>query len=246
MQATDLGQVRWIALVPMLLGEGCSFTPATVMIDGVAVPRQQHRLEGNPYAIRHYDAHPKPDSVTTGKVEGGRISGVVCGSDIEYSIDHTATDTRLSGTIDNQHQSQLKVLSTKDVHGVVGNVGPKEVRLEFSREHIEGYIGRCPYHLELDKATPGNDTLVEYISGRGQKMRIEIYGVQSLWQMPAADQAAVLPMVLLCMTAKMFDNLGRESIPPYGFGGRLGAVPSGTIQLGGSVHNTDCGAREYK
>jgi len=216
------------------------------MIDGVPVPRQQHRFEGNPYAIRHYDAHPKPESVTTGKVEGGRVSGVVCGSDIEYSIDHTASEIRLSGTIDNQYQSQLKVLLTKDVHGIIGNVGPKEVRLEFSREHIEGYVGRCPYHLAIDNATSGKDTVVEYISARGQKMRIELYGMQSLWQMPAADQAAVLPMVLLCMTTKMFENLGRESIPAYGFGGRLGAVPSGTIQLGGSIHNTDCGATEYK
>ena len=135
MQTLALGQIRWIALVPMLLGTGCSFAPATVMIDRVTVPRQQHRWEGNPYAIRHYDAHPKPELVTTAKVEGGRISGVVCGSDIEYSIDHTATDTRLSGVIDNQYQSQLKVLSTKEVHGVVGNLGPKEVRLRRFRRN---------------------------------------------------------------------------------------------------------------
>lgn len=246
MQITKVGKFRRCVLLSMLGVAGCSFTPSTVMIDGVPVPRQQHRFEGNPYAIRHYDAHPKPESVTTGKVEGGRVSGVVCGSDIEYSIDHTASEIRLSGTIDNQYQSQLKVLLTKDVHGIIGNVGPKEVRLEFSREHIEGYVGRCPYHLAIDNATSGKDTVVEYISARGQKMRIELYGMQSLWQMPAADQAAVLPMVLLCMTTKMFENLGRESIPAYGFGGRLGAVPSGTIQLGGSIHNTDCGATEYK
>lgn len=234
------------SLLLSLLG-ACSFTPATVMIDGVAVPRQRHRFEGNPYAINHYDAHPRPQAIAAeATADGGRISGLVCGLDVEYSVEHKSGETRMTGTIENQYPSNLRVITTKDVHAVVGNVGPKEVRLEFSDQHIRGYVGRCPYRMIADPAVSGGDTLVEFIKSKGQEMRIEMYGTKSLWQMPPADQAAVLPLILLCTTAKVFQNLGRDSIPAYGFGGRLGAVPSGTLQLGGSIHSIDCGASEYK
>jgi hypothetical protein len=229
-----------------LLG-ACSFAPATVMIDGVAVPRQKHRFEGNPYAVTHYDAHPKPQAVPAdASVEGGRVSGVVCGLDVEYSVEHKSGEVKLSGAIENEHPANLRVLSAKDAHAVIGNIGPKEVRLEFSDQHVTGYVGRCPYRMVLDPSVSGGETLVEFITSKGQQMRVELYGSKSLWQMPPADQAAVLPLLLLCTTAKIFENLGRDSIPAYGFGGRLGAVPSGTLQLSGTIHRTDCGASQYQ
>ena len=239
-------RVSALLLLSLGLLGACSFTPSTVMIDGVAVPRQRLRFEGNPYSVNHYDAHPKPQAIPAdSSAEGGRISGLICGLDVEYTIEHKVGETRLIGTIENQYPSNLRVITAKDAHAVVGNVGPKEVRLEFSEQHVRGYVGRCPYQMFLDPAVSGADTLVEFATSKGQTMRIELYGTKSLWQMPPADQAAVLPLVLLCTTAKVFENLGRESIPPYGFGGKLGAVPSGTLQLGGTIRNVDCGARQY-
>lgn len=215
------------------------------MIDGVAVSRQNLRFEGNPYLLKHYGAHPKPQAVGSA-TDGGRITGVVCGLDIEYSIEHKPDETRVSGIIENQYQASLSIFSTTNGLAVVGNLGPKGVRLEFSDHHVAGYVGRCPYRMALDPAAQGGDTLVRFVVGNGQKMQVELYGAKSLLQMPQADQAAVLPLVLLCSTEKIFENLGRDSIPAYGFGGQLGAVPSGTLQLGSTIRRLDCGADSYQ
>jgi hypothetical protein len=60
---------------------------------------------------------------------------------------------------------------------------------------------------------------------------MRINGRNELGQMPAADQAALVPLMLFCATSKMFENLGQDP-PELGFGGALGLQPAKTINFG--------------
>lgn len=237
--------VRCVVLGSALFFAGCA-APA-VIIDGHPVPRQRIELKGNPYAIRHIDAHPRPGGPSSGlKAQGGRITGVVCGTDIEYSVEHTGDFIELTGVLDNQLQSRLRIVEGNDgVRGIAGNVATREVKIQFSKDWLSGSVGRCPH--EFASQADAGDALLAHVTGRGQKMTVRLNGAKELWQMPAADQAAVLPLMLLCMDEKIFDNLGRADAPELGFGGSGGAVPTGTLQfVSGSMGQRDCGADSYR
>ncbi len=68
---------------------------------------------------------------------------------------------------------------------------------------------------------------------------MRITGRQELQQLPAADQAALVPLMLYCATAKVFENFGRDP-PELGFGGQPGAQPPKTINFG-PQNNRSCG-----
>lgn len=176
------------------------------------------------------------------KEQGGRISGVVCGVDIEYTVEHGGDHVALSGFLENQHASQMKIIETEDARIMVGSLGTREVRLTIREDSLQGYVGRCPY--DMRRGVPSDedsDTLMQNFRGFGETMEVRLSNPKELWKMPAADQAAVLPLMMLCVTEKIFQNLGRPKVPTLGFG-KPGAVPSGTIQFSGSG-NRDCGGR---
>ena len=57
-----------------------------VMIDGKPTPRIRSEYTGQPYVLRHIDAHPRPGGPSSGVKEyGGRINGLVCGSDVDVT-----------------------------------------------------------------------------------------------------------------------------------------------------------------
>ena len=63
--------------------------------------------------------------------------------------------------------------------------------------------------------------------GGEQSIRVIIHGRESLWAMPAADQAAVLPTIMTCGDTqfRMLDDF------EVGFGGPAKARPEGTSAI---------------
>ncbi len=242
---TMVGVSKWTLWIFLASG-GCQLGP--VIVNGIPTPRLEHGFAGNPYSVQHHQAHPRPDQAgTRGREEGGRISGVVCGTDIEYSVEHLPGHTRLMGAVDNQHLAELQVQSGDGVRSIIGKLGPREVRLALSDDAVEGYIGRCPYRLRLDPTDPRRDRLLQFYRAQGERMQAELYGMSKLSRMPVADQGAILPMMLLCLTEKVFAHLGERNVPPIGFGGRHGAEPLASIRLEGNANSSrDCGAVSYQ
>ncbi len=90
-------------------------------------------------------------------------------------------------------------------------------------------MGRCRYELHPD------DDAVDDFSQRwqshGYSVKMRLSGRKELEQMPPADQAALVPLMLYCATAKMLENTGQDSTP-IGFGGKLELQPAHTINFG--------------
>lgn len=242
---TMVGVFKWTLWIFLASG-GCQLGP--VIVDGIPTPRIEHDFAGNPYNVQHHEAHPRLDLAgARGREEGGRISGVICGTDVEFSVEHLPGHTRLMGAVDNQHLAELQIRSTDRGHSIIGKLGPREVRLALSDDAVDGYIGRCPYRLRLDPTEPQRSRLLQFYQAQGERMQAELYGISRLRRMPVADQAAILPMMLLCLTEKVFAHLGERKVPPIGFDGRHGAEPLASIRLEGGVNSfRDCGAISYE
>lgn len=218
----------------------CAAPLGPVTIDGKLVPRQQLKFTGQPYSIQHIDAYPGTVGPSSGlNAEGGRITGVICGSDVEYSVQHAGDRIKLNGIVDNQHNAHLEITETSGFHTITGSVAYREINVQLFGDRLRGFIGRCPFDL-----TQEGDALVQtqynQTVAAGNEMHLRINGVDALWKLPAADQAALLPMVVQCLQQKMFENMGHENPPAMGFGGAVGAVPPNTLRFG-STDNRSCG-----
>ena len=102
---------------------------------------------------------------------------------------------------------------------------------------IAGTVGRCGYELHPSEADP--DTFSQVVRTQGYNITMRINGRQELQRLPPADQAALVPLMLYCDTAKVFENFGRDP-PELGFGGQEGAQPPKTINFG-PQGNRSCG-----
>lgn len=230
-----------VGLVLTLLGAGCA-PLGPVMVDGQMVPRVQAQFVGSPYSVRQLDAHPKPGSPSSGlRVEGGRITGVVCGADIEYRVEHAGDKVVLSGIIDNRFNARVEIKETLGFHTITGSIAYREVGLQLFGDRLKGFVGRCPVDLKAE-----GDTLTQtvYYQNRtvGNEMHLRINGLKELWAMPPAVQAATLPLVTACLIEKCFENMGRQNPPEMTFGGPLGAQPPNTLAFG-TRNNRDCGGQ---
>jgi hypothetical protein len=212
----------------MLLGLyplACTAPMGPVLIDGQPVPRQQLEFSGQPYAIHHYDAYPRPGRPSGGlKAEGGRITGVVCGAAIEFHVNHAGDRVSVSGFTDNEYQTELEIADSNGYTTIIGNLAYREVRLNLFANRLEGVIGRCSYNLRQD-----GDALVQDFRASSYPMHLQINGLDALWQMPPADQAAILPLVLQCLSKKRNENWAHSQPPQMGFGGKETSVPMDTL-----------------
>lgn len=223
----------------------CAAPLGPVSIDGKLVPRQQLRFTGQPYAIQHIDAYPATVGPSSGlTAAGGRITGVICGSDVEYSVEHVGDRIKLNGFVDNQYNSHLEIAETNGFHTISGSVAYREIAIQLFGDRLRGYIGRCPFDMTQEGdafvQTTYNQTVAE-----GNEMHLRINGLDALWKLPPADQAALLPMVIQCLQQKMFENMGHENPPAMGFGGPAGAVPRNTLQFGNSNGRTCGGSSSF-
>jgi hypothetical protein len=225
----------FVWLLPWLALSACSVPLGPVLIDGQMVPRQQLHFTGQPYSVDHQDAYPRPVGASSGlQAEGGRISGLVCGASIEYDVEHTGDRIKLSGFLQHEYQSRLEISDSEGYRMIRGSLAYKEVKLALYANRLQGYIGRCAYDLQQDDdsltqlITPG---YIEYPRPMGNAMRLRVNGLDALFHLPPADMAAVVPLVLSCLSKKMFENWGRAEAPAMGFGGEATAVPLDTLSF---------------
>ena len=208
----------------------CAKTLEPVIVDGVKTPRTTNEYVGQPYSIRHYDAYPKSGDPSGGlSAAGGSIAGTVCGADIQYQVTHKGDHVHVSGFINNQYSVNLLVREANHVRRITGGIGHFSVDMSYGEEGVAGAVGACTYHMSGKQESGG--TLSEQFRAQGYDVTLRIAGYAELLQLPAADQAALLPLVLRCSTAKMFENFGHDP-PTLAFGGQLGAQPPNTINFG--------------
>lgn len=207
-----------------------------VLINGTPTARVNVEYGGQPYALRHLNAHPQPGGPSSGvKEQGGRITGMVCGSDVDVTVKHVGDHVELYGVVENQHMTTLQVAETEGFHTITGSIAFREVKLQLFGDRLRGFIGRCPVDMKQE-----GDALVENLVSSGQPMRLQLNGLSSLWKLPAAPQAIILPMVVSCLIEKTFENLGRNP-PALGFGGQVSAQPPNTLRFA-TPSNRDCGS----
>lgn len=228
--------------LPLGLGSlvlaSCVGTPGPVIIDGVPTPRATTEYVGRPYSIRHTAAYPRPGNPSAGvKADGGTIAGTVCGADIHFQVWHNGDHVRVSGFINNEQSATLEIREANGIRRIQGGFGNFAVDVLLTNDLLAGSVGRCRYDLHLDE--PSADTFSQILQAQGFKVNMRISGRQALAQLPAADQAALVPLVLYCATAKVFENLGHDP-PELGFGAPEGAQPPKTINFGPQSNRT-CG-----
>lgn len=221
----------------------CAGTAGPVILDGVPTPRTTMEFVGNPYSIRHSAAHPRPGSPSGGiHGDGGTITGTICGADIQYQVQHNGDHIRVSGFVNTEWSMTLQVSEEPSgVRHILGGLSNFPVDVTLAEGTLSGTVGQCRYELHPD--AQANDTYTQLLPIKGYNVSMRIKGRQALAQLPAADQAALAPLMLYCATAKVFQNLGQEP-PELSFGGRPGAQPSRTIDFF-PQSNRSCSSGEW-
>ncbi len=166
-----------LACIALLLA-GCATAGS------MAPARQAQRFTGYPYDV---------------KDEGNRITGVVCGVTVDYTVEQRGAATVLSG-FDGTHQPVYIEVSDRDgVRHIVGSPGARtgagEVDLTLGAGHLRGRAGLRNVDLVAhDDALDGTITALDK-QGTGEAT---IEGRTLLGAMPPADAGAILPPLLNC------------------------------------------------
>lgn len=151
----------------------------------VAPARQAQRFTGYPYDIRD---------------EGNRVTGLVCGVSVDYTVEQRGNATVLSG-FDGSHQPiYVEVRDDADRRHIVGTLnqrpGTGEVDLSITPMELSGRAGLRKFALTA-KAEDEFDGVMTSLDqqGRGEAT---IEGRSLLQSLPAADAGAILPALLNC------------------------------------------------
>lgn len=227
---------RALALAMALSASSCASAPKTVLIDGKEVPRVTQEFVGQPYSIRHRDAHPRPGGASSGlRGPGGTITGVLCGAGVVFEVEHAGDHVQLTGFIDTEPGAGIGVqMTVKDVSGqrvILGQLGTRVIDLRLRPNQIVGGVGSGGTALEgLDLRQEGDELKGEVHLRRNeaQTIHIRLTGRDALWALPPADQAIVVPMLLACLQADPGYQRGNDP-QVMGFGGAAGAMPPGTL-----------------
>ena len=203
----------------LLLTAGCATVPKTAIVDGKEVPRLTLDFTGNPYTIKHEGAHPQPGGASSGlRDAGGAIHGRVCGMFIDFDVTHKGDHVQLVGSIDNRMPAAIDVAEQNGQRHFTGNLGPLAVDFIAATGGMQGHVGIRVFAIETVGGAyhgfmriPG---LLD-IDGGKQRLGVTVSGEDALWQMPPADQAAVLPAIFTCgsMQFRVVDAID------VGFGG---------------------------
>lgn len=211
----------------LLLGSGCATMPTTAVVNGVEVPRLTQEHGGQPFVVRHTGAHPKPGGPSSGLRDyGGKITGQVCGMDIDYQVQHLGDHVQLTGFLDLKLETQIQVRDQNGERVISGALGGAVVDLHLRSGELVGTSGYRHFKLAQD-----GDRLVGQMRpvNTDYLTDVTINGRDALWGEPAAVQAAVLPSLLTCFVAKI-GAFGRSPLV-VGFGGKGGAQPRESSSL---------------
>lgn len=206
---------------------GCASLPTTAVVNGVEVPRLTQEYQGQPYVVRHTAAHPQPGGPSGGLVDnGGKISGQICGMDVDYQVHHKGDHILLVGFLDQTKPTQIQIRDQAGERVITGNLENAAVNLHLRSNSLEGTSGFRAFKMVQD-----GDRLV----GKMRSLNtddlgdVTVNGRDELWALPPAAQAAVLPAMLACFVAKI-GNFGRSPLV-VGFGGKGGAQPRESSSL---------------
>jgi hypothetical protein len=214
--------MRTSALIVVMSVAGCATVAKTAVVDGKVVPRLSLDFTGQPYQIKHEGAHPAPGKPSGGlRDAGGRIHGNVCGMFVDFDVTHKGDHVQLVGIIDNRTPASIDVADDRgNMRHFTGSLGGLAIDFIAGSGGMQGHVGIRVFALEAtsddgyrgDMRIPGM-----YDPGGGkQTIGVTLRGRESLWAMPPADQAAILPAILTCGNTqhRILDDLA------VGFGGK--------------------------
>jgi hypothetical protein len=164
-----------------------------------------------------YDAHYNGQFMTVSGFATDSHSGVDNVTETVLDWHHrTCSPPRAVGLNGGQSDSRAVALEVRDtvsgegvgerrVRGTIGEAEGFEaapafhslpshaVDIRFNREQLSGEVGQRTYEMRRR-----GDDLVGYFTMYGKKVPYILRGADELWSMPAAAQAAVLPLLLTC------------------------------------------------
>ena len=206
---------------------GCAPMPRTAVVNGIEVPRVTQEFGGQPYLVRQTAAHPKPGGPSSGLRDyGGKITGQVCGMDIDYQVQHLGDHIQLTGFLDLKLATQIQIRDRGGERVISGALSGAVVDIRLRSNELVGTSGYRHFKLQQDgdrlagQMRPVN---TDYLAD------VTINGRDALWAQPPAVQAAVLPALLTCFVAKI-GTYGRSPLV-VGFGGKSGAQPRESSSL---------------
>lgn len=215
--------------MPALLGFLLGCTPGPVVVDGIRMNRMSHTFVGQPFHITHNGAHPRPGSPSGGlSADGGEIAGNVCGVSMNIGVRHEKDRVEVSGFVDGQYLMDITIREVDGYRVLNGNLAYHTVDLKLFGDRVMGWIGHC--RIDMSNESEGGSYFARAVNIKGNVHKLYLDGVDALWAMPAADQAATLPLLLHCQLAQLFNFLGSTS-PRVGFGGQESALPIGTVSF---------------
>lgn len=170
--------------------------PSQTVVDNrngklVHVSRQDLRFAAQPYEVSHERAHPRAPGASGGQMgDGGAIRGRVCGAALDLSVEHRGDHVALRGQVDGA-AARLRVEDRAGERNIRGFIGDRSVELFLDGEQVAGRLADQP----LRYSRQGDELIAAQAGGQ------PVQGGAGLWRMPPADQAAVLPLLLLCAQA---------------------------------------------
>ena len=202
---------------------GCA-APSYAIVDGKRVPRTKlGYTDHNYFVLQHSNAHPEQRGPSSGlRSYGGSIVGRICGVDVIYETQHRGRYLDVLGYVapadqvnetssDGKSNELIAYIRIRDrwsldggMRDFTGAVGRSAdgadsikrspvVDFTLSQNLLRGRIGLRYYNLRADK-----DSYVGMVNIRGNLYPFELKGRTRLWAMPAADQAAILPLMMTC------------------------------------------------
>jgi hypothetical protein len=151
--------------------------------------------------------------------EGHRISGSVCGINVDYSVAKSGNSTVLNGFLGTARTAYVEIAPTATGQHITGTLGARtgtgEIDLYVDANSIKGRSGVRNFDLHADgDVFSGPMTALNTVGW----VPAIVGGRSELAQMPSSDMGAILPTLLNC------------SAPI----GRVGAVRSGMmVSIGG-------------
>jgi hypothetical protein len=149
----------------------------------VPVTSAQH-LTGRPYDIRD---------------EGRRITGSVCGVNVDYSVSMSGKGTALNGFLGTSRTAYVEVKPTASGRHVVGTTGARtglgEIDLYVDDNAITGHAGLRSFDLHArGDIYEGKMTALNTLGW----VPAVVAGRSELSRMPSSDMGAILPALLNC------------------------------------------------
>ena len=206
--------VRHFVLVILV----ASFSPTTAVINGQRVQRPTLRYtDGRYFAVEHQRAYPAPVGPSDGVWSyAGAVHGIVCGLAVRMEGDLYGRYLHVSGLASTRFYGTTRHLNfwVSDKKGVRHITG-EGADLALTPTSLTGGITYQRHYRKFFLDHVDGDRLVGEIESNSEHVPFVVEGLRELWEMPAMDQAALLPVLLSCNT--MVDRNYEYPIPGIDF-----------------------------